>query len=129
LGGGKEFLVNDEFASSETFTLAEEAITFSHIVSKMKDFSLQSGIIEICDSPVDKGTTGMGGMEDLEGIVLKEMQFSEIWGGTRIGMKVAGIYFGGWSLTPFDLWAGRLKVIPDPFTGVLLSSFLVVDPS
>jgi hypothetical protein len=102
----EELAVDNEFLLSQAFMLADEAIALSHIVSKTKDSTFQSGIAEVCNGPVNKGTTGVSGMEDLEGVVLKEPWFTKIWGGARVGMKVPGIDLCVWSLTSLNLWIG-----------------------
>jgi hypothetical protein len=106
MGGSKELLTDGDFFSSQTLTLSGKPIAFSHIVSKTKDISLQSGIVEVCDCSVDKAVTGMGGVKDLEGVVSKEPRFGEIRGCTRVGVDVAGVNFCRRSLTTFNLWVG-----------------------
>jgi hypothetical protein len=64
-GGGKELLADCNFLSSETFALSGKPIAFSHIVSKMRDVSLQSRVVEVADGSVDKASAGMGRREDL----------------------------------------------------------------
>jgi hypothetical protein len=127
--GGKEFLTDGDFFSCQTFALLGKPITFSHIVSKTKDVSLQSRVVEVCDCSVNKASTGVCGVKDMKGIVSNETWFSEIWSSAGVGMEVAGVDFGRWPLTAFDLWVGQLDMIPDPFAGVPCSSFLVIDPS
>jgi hypothetical protein len=126
-GGGEEFLADGDFFTGQSFTLSGKPISFSHIMSKTKDISLQSGIVELCDGSVDDVATGVGRVEDLEGIISKETRFSEIRGGARIGMEVAGVDLGCWPLATFDLWVGRADDVSDPLASVSYSSFFIVD--
>jgi hypothetical protein len=63
--GVKELLADCDFLSGEAFALSGKPITFSHIISKTADVSLQSRVVEVPDGSVDKASTGMGRGEDL----------------------------------------------------------------
>jgi hypothetical protein len=125
--GSEKFLADGDFFAGQRLALSGEPISFSHIVSKTKDVSLQSGIVELCNGSIDDVATGVGGVEDLKGVVSKETRFSEVRGGTRVGMKIAGVDLGCWSLATFDLWVRCTDDIPDPLASVSHSLFFVVD--
>ena len=57
--GGEEFLADSDFLAGQGLALSGKPIAFSHIVSKTKDVSLQSGIMEVCNGSVDKASTGV----------------------------------------------------------------------
>jgi hypothetical protein len=126
-GGSEEFLADGDFFAGQGLALSGKPIAFSHIVSKTKDVSLQPRIVEPCNGSIDDAATGMGRIEDLEGIVSKETWFCEVWGGTRIGVEVARINLGCWALATFDLWVGRLDNVPDPSAGISRSFFFIID--
>jgi hypothetical protein len=105
-GGSEEFLADGDFFVGQGLTLSGKPIAFSHIVSKTKDVSLQSGVVEFCDGSIDDVATGMGGIEDLEGVISKETWFCEIGGGARISVEIARIDFGCWPLATFNLRVG-----------------------
>jgi hypothetical protein len=126
--GGEELLADCDFLSGETFVLLGKLIAFSHIVSKTRDVSLQSRIMEIPDCPVNEASTGVGRMEDLEGVVLKEMWFCEIGSSTGVGVEIARVNFCRRTLATFDLWIKCFGIIPDPFAGMSCPSFFVIDP-
>jgi hypothetical protein len=75
-----------EFLLSEFPFLMHEAIMFSHKVSKAKDFSFQPWIMEVCDGSIHKGAASVGGVEDLETVVPKELWFCEVRGHVGVGM-------------------------------------------
>jgi hypothetical protein len=121
-------LTDCDFFSGKAFALSGKLIAFSHIVSKTRDVSLQSGIMEISDGPVDKASTDMGRVKDLEGVVLKESGFCEVGGSVGVGVEIARVYFCYRALTALDLWIECLDIIPDPLAGVTCPSFFVVNP-
>jgi hypothetical protein len=101
---GEELLADGNFFSGEAFPLSGKPITFSHIVSKTRDVSLQSGVTEVPESSVDESSAGVVGLKDLEGVVSKEPWLCKVRGRVGIGMEVAGINLRYWPLATFDLW-------------------------
>jgi hypothetical protein len=105
-GGSEELLADGDFLACQALALSGKPIAFSHIVSKMNNVSLQSGIVEVCNGSIDEVAAGMGGVKDLEGVVSKEMWFCKVRGCARVGVEVARVYFCHRSLAAFDLWVG-----------------------
>jgi hypothetical protein len=126
-GGGEEFLADGGFLAGQRLALSGKPIALSHIVSKTKDVSLQSGVMELRNGSVDDIATGVGGVEYLKGVVSKETRLREVRGGTRVGMEVASVDLACWPLTTFDLWVGRADDIPDPLASIPHSFFFIVD--